>query len=98
MKPDGIILRHAEARGKQPQGMLEVGASGRHEHYSCLGPGEEEGEEVTKQSKERMERAETEKCTNTDNSGTIEFVLVFGVIVLERKTTERIPTVSSRKH
>ena len=26
--------------------MLEVGASGRHEHYSRLSPGEEEGKET----------------------------------------------------
>lgn len=44
IKPEGIILKQAQARGKQPQGMLEVGASGRHEHYSRLGPGEEERE------------------------------------------------------
>lgn len=45
MKPDGIILKLAKASGKLPQGMFEVGASGRHKHYGRLGPGEEEEEE-----------------------------------------------------
>lgn len=46
---------------------------------------------------ERAEERERGKCTNIDNSRTIEFVLMFGVIVLGRKTTERTPAVSSRK-
>lgn len=47
MKPDGIVRKQAETRGKRPPGVLEVGASGRHEHYSRLSPGEEEGKETT---------------------------------------------------
>lgn len=71
--------------------MLEVGASGRHEHYSRLSPGEEEGKETTQRrggEDGEREKRQRGKCTNTDNSRTIGFVLVFGLIALRRKTTQ----------
>lgn len=46
---------------------------------------------------ERGEKRQRGKCTNTDNSRTIGFVLVFGLIALRRKTTQSIPMASSRK-
>lgn len=46
---------------------------------------------------ERAEKRQRGKCTNTDNSRTIGFVLVFRLIVLRRKTTQCIPMASSRE-
>lgn len=77
----------------------DAGAAGHHKHYRRLGPRDEErarGNNKAWQS-ESLQRGAAEKCPSTDNSRKTQFAPVFGVIVLKRKTTSWISTVSSRK-
>lgn len=86
MKADGIILK--QTRGERPRGTMEVGASGRREHYGRLGLEEEARKGTRRGGEDGQSRGGNVQTLIT--AGQIEFVVVFEVIVLRRKTTEAL--------